>query len=79
MLALIRSPRIDCSPPGQASEEGTFLVAGPPALVSAAGAAVALELGGRGGGRGDRFQGKCAKLSKRTIAAEAAEKAIASL
>lgn len=54
-------------------------MAGPPALVAAAGAAAALELNGRGGGRGDRFQGKCSQLSKRAAAAEAAEKAIAAL
>jgi len=44
--------------------EGFFLVAGPPELVAVAGPAVADALSGRGGGKGDRFQGKCSTLSE---------------
>ena len=36
--------------------EGSFLLAGPAALVSACSAPVAAVLEGRGGGRGDRYQ-----------------------
>lgn len=49
-----------------------FLLAGPDALVAAASAPVAEALHGRGGGRGDRFQGKCSKVSAREAAAAAA-------
>ena len=54
--------------------EGTaaFLLAGPDALVAAASAPVAEALQGRGGGRGDRYQGKCNKVSRREAAAAAA-------
>ena len=49
------------------------------ALVSAASTDVTKTLEGRGGGRGDRFQGKCSKVSARGAAAAAAEAAIMSL
>lgn len=58
---------------------GSFLVAGPPALVAAAAPAVASSLGGRGGGKGDRFQGKAPDLAKHAEAEAAAEAAIAAL
>jgi hypothetical protein len=59
--------------------EGTaaFLLAGPDALVAAASAPVAEALQGRGGGRGDRYQGKCNKVSGREAAAAAALAALA--
>jgi misacylated tRNA(Ala) deacylase len=48
---------------GPAAGAGAFLVAGPADAVAAAGPAIATALGGRGGGRGGRFQGKAADLS----------------
>lgn len=44
-------------------DEGIFLVAGPPDWVSVAGPAVSAALGGRGGGRAGRFQGKCPSVA----------------
>ncbi|KXZ49019.1 hypothetical protein GPECTOR_23g108 [Gonium pectorale] len=64
-------------PPGskaglEDSTELTFLVAGrAPDRVKAAGAAVAEALGGRGGGRPGRFQGKASGLHKLSAAASA--------
>ena len=55
------------------------MVAGPPHLVGPAGTAVAAILGGRGGGRGDRFQGKATNVLAHVQAAAAAEEAIAGL
>jgi Ser-tRNA(Ala) deacylase AlaX len=49
--------------------EGVFLVAGPPGVVDVAGPRVAAALGGRGGGRGGRFQGKAGDLSAAPAAA----------
>lgn len=49
---------------------GVFLVAGPPAVVDVAGPQVAAALGGRGGGRGGRFQGKADDLSAAPAAAD---------
>lgn len=43
--------------------EALFLVAGPATWVAAAGPTFAAALGGRGGGRGERFQGKAPSLA----------------
>ena len=59
--------------------QGSFLLSGPPPLVAAASGPVTDALQGRGGGRGDRYQGKCARVSARAAAAAAADAAIASL
>ncbi|MCA9542319.1 MAG: alanyl-tRNA editing protein [Myxococcales bacterium] len=50
------------------SAEGVFLLAGPPERVTACGPAVAEALAGRGGGRGDRYQGKATRLDRRDVA-----------
>lgn len=42
--------------------DGVFMVAGPAPVVQAAGPDIAAILDGRGGGRGDRYQGKAARL-----------------
>ncbi len=49
--------------------DGAFLLRGPPALVAAAGPGVADVLGGRGGGRGDTFQGRAAPIDPPALAA----------
>jgi hypothetical protein len=59
-----------------------FLVAAPAGrgdLVSAAAPAVAAALRGRGGGRGERYQGRCADVGKRDEALAAATAAVAAL
>jgi hypothetical protein len=58
---------------------GTFLLAGPPALISVAGPVFAAVVNGRGGGKGDKFQGKCTNVDKYLEAVQAAEEAIKDL
>jgi hypothetical protein len=55
---------------------GTFLLAGPPALISIAGPVFSAVVNGRGGGKGDKFQGKCTNVDKYLEAVQAAEEAI---
>ncbi|PNW73339.1 hypothetical protein CHLRE_14g628400v5 [Chlamydomonas reinhardtii] len=59
------------------SVELTFLVAGQPDLVKAAGAKVAEALGGRGGGRPGRYQGKATGSYRLPAARAAFEGAVA--
>ena len=58
---------------GEGHGEGTFTLAGPAALVDSASSGVAKALEGRGGGKGGRFQGKCARLGGVTEAIAAAK------
>lgn len=62
---------------GEGAGEGTFTLAGPPALVDTASAGVAKALEGRGGGKSGRFQGKCQKLGAAGDALAAATSALA--
>jgi len=62
---------------GEGVGEGTFTLAGPPALVDSASASVARALDGRGGGKGGRFQGKCQRLGEASNALAAAAAALA--
>ena len=62
---------------GEGVGEGTFTLAGPPALVDSASASVARALDGRGGGKGGRFQGKCQRLGEASNAVAAAAAALA--
>lgn len=62
---------------GEGGGEGTFTLAGPPALVDTASSDVAKALEGRGGGKGGRFQGKCQKLGGTVAAMAAATRALA--
>lgn len=62
---------------GEGDGDGTFTLAGPPALVDAASTAVAKVLEGRGGGKGGRFQGKCSNLGAVNAAVVAATTALA--
>ncbi|KAG2448075.1 hypothetical protein HYH02_007100 [Chlamydomonas schloesseri] len=59
------------------SVEVTFLLAGQPDLVKTAGAKVAEALGGRGGGRPGRYQGKATGMSRLHAACRAFEEAVA--
>ena len=58
-------------PTAPLDDSGMFLVAGPPDMVSAVSPAVAEALQGRGGGRGDRYQGKCSAVSNKDSAVSA--------
>lgn len=55
---------------------GTFLLSGPSDLIQLAGPIYAQVVEGRGGGKGDKFQGKCKSINKFLEAAQAAHDAI---
>ncbi|GLC45218.1 Alanyl-tRNA editing protein Aarsd1 [Pleodorina starrii] len=61
---------------GEDGVEVTFLVAGRPELVRSVGARVAEALGGRGGGRPGRFQGKATGLFRLPAAVQAFREAV---
>ncbi len=63
--------------PVAAGGELVFLLAGPAGVVKQAGPEVAALLGGRGGGRPGRFQGKAASLERVGAAAQACRQALA--
>ena len=59
LLLLVASASSD---PSDTGEDGSFLLVGQPDLVDKAGKQMAEILGGRGGGKNGRFQGKATKL-----------------
>ena len=68
-----------CTVSSEDGGDGMFLVAasaGRADLVAAAAPAVAAVLEGRGGGRGERFQGKCGAVGRREEALDAANAAL---
>ena len=59
-----------------ADVSGIFLLQGPPDVVKTAGPAVAQALGGKGGGRPGRMQGKGSHLQKAADAAALLQEAV---